>query len=162
MMRLRSRIAPLRCDAGRMTRFCIYGAGSIGCYVGGRLSAAGANVVLVGRPRIADELRLHGLHLTDLRGAALRVAPAAIRFSTTSEAVRDADVVLVTVKSGATEAAAADLREVLAPAAVVLSFQNGIGNADVLRQRLPDRHVLAGMVPFNVIARGNGAFHQGS
>jgi 2-dehydropantoate 2-reductase len=145
-----------------MMRFCIYGAGSIGCYVGGRLSAAGASVTFIGRPRVGDELAAHGLLLTDYRGADVRVAPSAIRFSTTSDAARDADIILVTVKSAATDDAAADLNAVLPRATVVLSFQNGICNADALRQGLAGRRVIAGMVPFNVIARGHGAFHQGS
>ena len=37
---------------------------------------------------------------------------------------------------------------------------NGIGNAALLRDRLPGRRVLGGMVPFNVIALGNGRFHR--
>ncbi|WP_455734231.1 2-dehydropantoate 2-reductase, partial [Burkholderia stabilis] len=45
---------------------------------------------------------------------------------------------------------------------IVISFQNGLHNADVLRDALPQATVLAGMVPFNVIEREPGAFHQGS
>jgi 2-dehydropantoate 2-reductase len=43
---------------------------------------------------------------------------------------------------------------------VIVSLQNGVGNVSVLRQRLPGRRVLAGMVPFNVIAPGEGRFHR--
>ena len=34
----------------------IYGAGSIGCYLGGRLVAAGSDVTFITRPRIHAEL----------------------------------------------------------------------------------------------------------
>ena len=34
-------------------RICVYGAGSIGCYVGGRLAATGTAVTFVGRERLA-------------------------------------------------------------------------------------------------------------
>ena len=44
----------------------------------------------------------------------------------------------------------------------MVSFQNGVGNADILRAALPNQTVLEGMVPFNVIERGRGAYHQGS
>jgi 2-dehydropantoate 2-reductase len=48
-----------------------------------------------------------------------------------------------------------------APAdAVIVSLQNGVGNAALLREKLPVRRVLAGMVPFNVIALGDGRFHR--
>ena len=46
------------------------------------------------------------------------------------------------------------------PDAVIVSLQNGVGNVAVLRERLPGHRVLAGMVPFNVIALGNGRFHR--
>jgi 2-dehydropantoate 2-reductase len=45
---------------------------------------------------------------------------------------------------------------------VLVSFQNGIRNVGALRDLLPRVTVLAGMVPFNVLARGEGRFHQGS
>ena len=44
--------------------------------------------------------------------------------------------------------------------AVIVSLQNGVGNVAVLRDRLPGRRVLGGMVPFNVIALGEGRFHR--
>ena len=141
---------------------CIYGAGSIGCYVGGRLAATGSKVTFVGRARLGDEIRRHGLHLTDWRGADLRVPAASIRFETDSGAARDANLVLVTVKSAATEAAGRELAPLLKPGAVVVRFQNGLHNAGVLRAQLPAHTVLTGMVEFNVVNRGAGAFHHGS
>ena len=141
---------------------CVYGAGSIGCYVGGRLAATGSAVTFVGRPKLAAELRQHGLRLTDWQGADLRVAPADVRFETGPEGARGAGLVLVTVKSAGTEAAGRELAPVLAPGAVVISFQNGVHNAEVLRAQCPGATVLTGMVEFNVINRGHGAFHHGT
>ncbi|MCV9935764.1 2-dehydropantoate 2-reductase [Boseaceae bacterium BT-24-1] len=145
-----------------MARICIYGAGSIGCYLGGRLAAGGADVGFVGRPGVGDELRAHGLTLTHYDGGSWRVPLEAIAFSTEPSAAAAADLVLVTMKSGATAQAAAELAAVVSPNAVVISFQNGIGNTDTLRAALPGRTVLAGMVPFNVVRRSPGTFHQGS
>jgi len=119
-------------------------------------------VTFVGRPRLAAELRAHGLHLTDYRGADLRVPAAKVHFETDAGAARDADLVLVTVKSSGTEQAGGELAAVLKPGAIVISFQNGLHNDEVLRTELPGRAVLTGMVPFNVVNRGAGAFHQGS
>ena len=145
-----------------MARICIYGAGAIGCYLGGRLAAGGADVGFIGRPGIGEELRQHGLALTHYDGRDWRVPPEAIAFSTGPDVVASAELILVTVKSGATAQAAAELAGVIRPDAVVISFQNGIGNAQTLRAALPGRSVLAGMVPFNVVKRGLGAFHQAS
>lgn len=141
-------------------RICVFGAGSVGCYLGGRLQAAGARLIFVGRARIAAELREHGLRFSDYRGARGHVAAAELTFREQLGAV-DADLVLVTVKTADTAAAAAALAD-LPRAIPVVSFQNGLRNADILRAALPGHRVLAGMVPFNVLARGAGAFHQGS
>lgn len=138
---------------------CVYGAGSIGCTLGGRLAAAGVPVTLVGRPRIAAEIADHGLLITDLDGGEWRAAAAHVPVSSEPGAPAGARLVLVTVKSAATAGAAAELAETLAPDVVVISFQNGLGNVDVLRAALPGRTVLAGMVPFNVVHRGDGRFH---
>jgi len=141
---------------------CVYGAGSIGCYVGGRLAATGSAVTFVGRERLAREIRQHGLHLTDYLGADLRVGPGAVRFATDAQGARDAGLVLVAVKSAGTEEAGRELAGVLKPGAVVVSFQNGLRNAEVLQAQLPRCKVLTGMVEFNVLNRGQGAFHHGT
>lgn len=142
---------------------CVFGAGSIGCYIGGRLLAGGAAVGFVGRAKAVAMLGDQGLRLSDLHGAELRVAAGAARFATEDPAAAaDAALVLVTVKSAATESAARQLDGVLPEGTLVLSLQNGLRNAEVLQRCLPGRVVLAGMVPYNVLNRGSGAFHQGS
>lgn len=145
-----------------MTTIAVMGAGSIGCYLGGRLAAAGADVVLIGRPRLERELAAHGLRLSDYRGAHAVLRPDQFAYATSAAAAAQADLVLVTVKSAATAGAAQELAPVLRAGAVVISLQNGMGNADVLRASLTTQSVLAGMVPFNVVQRGDGVFHQGT
>ncbi|OOG46066.1 2-dehydropantoate 2-reductase [Rhodanobacter sp. C01] len=145
-----------------MAKICIYGAGSIGCHIGGRLLAAGSEVRFVGRAGMGTVLRQHGLELTTYRNERWSVLPQRVDFHEHADAVATADLVLVTVKSAATPIAAAEMAQALKPGAIVISFQNGMGNADALRTALPQHVVLAGMVPFNVVMRGPGAFHQGS
>jgi 2-dehydropantoate 2-reductase len=145
-----------------MAKICIYGAGSIGCYVGGRLLAGGSDVSFIGRARIAGQLRRQGITLSRHDDSRWYVPPERTDVSTDTASAAAADLVLVTVKSAATRTAAAELASVLRPGTIVLSLQNGVGNADVLRVALPQNIVLEGMVPFNVVERGPGAFHQGS
>ena len=140
----------------------ILGAGSIGCYVGGCLASAGAKVTLVGRERVLSGIRSNGLMVSDYRGRSSHIDSASLTLSTHADACTGADIILVCVKSAATEEAATHLHDHVKASATVISFQNGIDNADRLRKILQGVHVLSGMVPFNVIDRGNGAFHQGS
>lgn len=134
---------------------CVFGAGSIGCYVGGRLAATGAHVTLVGRATMQEVVR-DGIHLVDLGGESVYVTTD---FTTSANAVSDADLVIVAVKSGANEEAAAQLRGVLADGAVVLALQNGIHGGADLRAGLPGHRVISGMVGFNVV-RDGATFHQ--
>ena len=141
-------------------RIVVAGAGAIGCFVGGLLAAAGHSVTLLARPRIMQEIRAHGLTLTDFDGMARKVDVDALTLSDKPTCLATADVILVTVKSGDTAAMAHDIARHAPPNATVISLQNGTENADVLRAALPDRDVRAGMVPFNVVPMGQGCFHR--
>ncbi|MFC1417629.1 2-dehydropantoate 2-reductase [Streptacidiphilus cavernicola] len=141
-------------------RIAILGAGSIGCHLGGHL-AAHAEVTLIGRRTVLDTLA-DGLTLTAAGRPPRHVPRADLTIATGPDAVAGADLVLVTVKSSGTAAAALELAEHLDPGTVVVSFQNGLHNPGVLREALPDHTVLAGMVPYNVLQTRPGTFHQGS
>jgi 2-dehydropantoate 2-reductase len=138
----------------------VAGAGSIGCFVGGMLADAGARVALLARPRVIREIQGHGLKLTSFEGFERDIAPGQLTLSEDPSILADAGVVLVTVKSADTPEISGVIARHTASDAVVVSLQNGIGNASVLRERLPGRLVLAGMVPFNVVAPGAGRFHR--
>lgn len=144
-----------------MPRIAVYGAGSVGGYLGARLHEY-ARITFVGRRRVTDAWRLHGLDWTDLQGHQGQVPGRALDVQTDPFAAAKAHLVLVTVKSGATETVARELADVLAPGIPVVSFQNGLHNTRILHDALPGHPVLAGMVPFNVLQAQPGSFHQGS
>lgn len=106
----------------------IMGAGAVGCFHGARLALAGEEVVLIGRPALVDAVRANGLRF-DSGGRSVTVAVGA---TDDPAAVAGAELVLVCVKSGDTETAGRAIAPHLAPGAVVMSLQNGIGNADRL------------------------------
>ncbi|MBZ9702282.1 MULTISPECIES: 2-dehydropantoate 2-reductase [unclassified Mesorhizobium] len=138
-------------------RIVIAGAGSIGCYAGGCLALAGRQVILLARPRIEAALRQGGLRVSDLEGRDRGLERQALAVTTDpAAALPQADVILVTVKSGATREMAALIAAHAPPDAVVVSLQNGIDNADRLRAGVDGRTVLAGMVPFNVVQSADG------
>jgi 2-dehydropantoate 2-reductase len=77
----------------------ILGAGSIGCYLGGCLLSIGANVTLIGRARLKDQIANGGLTLTDWRGRNTKLKPADVNFTESAEVMARADYILVCVKS---------------------------------------------------------------
>jgi 2-dehydropantoate 2-reductase len=145
---------------GRRLHVGVMGAGSIGCYVGGRIAAAGeADVTLVGRPSLQGTARSRGLTLREFDREEW-VAPAKFRFETAPEALATCDVVLVCVKSGATSEVGAMLATALRPDCVVVSLQNGVRNPEVLRAELPQHRVVVGVVGFNVVLREGATLHH--
>jgi 2-dehydropantoate 2-reductase len=141
-------------------RIAVLGAGSVGCFIGGAWAAAGLPVSFIGRPRIAHDIRDHGLTLTDYSG--WRAELHDVDYACVPDALSEADIILVTVKSGATAAAARDIAEHGRDGAMVISFQNGVSNHDVLEAELGGRfRVVRGMIPYNVAYLGKGRFHKG-
>ncbi len=137
-------------------RFAIFGAGAVGCWIGARMAAAGADVTLIGRPKLMAEIS-NGLRATDLAGGDVEAKP---RTATDAGAARDADIIVVTVKSTATTTAGRELAAVVKPDAVIVSLQNGVRNAELLAAALPGRRVLAAMVEFNVTKPAPATYHR--
>ncbi|ERF80931.1 2-dehydropantoate 2-reductase [Bradyrhizobium viridifuturi] len=138
----------------------IAGAGSIGCFVGGMLAASGYRVALLARPRLIQEIAGNGLRVSSFDGSERRVAADRLILSDDPSILRDARTVLVTVKSADTGEIAELIARHASTDAAVVSLQNGVGNLSLLRDRLAGRKVLGGMVPFNVVALGDGRFHR--
>ena len=152
--------------------FIVVGAGSIGCYVGGRLAAAGSSVWFVGRPRVADVLARDGLRISDLEGYAAHIAPGQLHLAgSVAEAWSQAraaagesvpTVVLLAVKGGATAAAATEIGAACAPGTTVVSLQNGVENVGRIQSAAPRLNAIAGMVPYNVVALKPSHVHRGT
>lgn len=149
-------------DTAPSLRVGIHGAGAIGCWLGGSLAVEGADVVLVGRPRITDAIAASGLVLETMgRRAAERTVPRErLTLATDVGALAGCDAILCCVKSAGTADAAAELAPVIAPGTMVASMQNGVRNPATLRAGLPEAEVLAGIVGFNVVSKGPGRFRR--
>lgn len=143
-------------------KIAIVGAGSVGCYLGGCLATNDVDVILIGRERIQKQLTDYGLNVTDWKGRDEALTMEQLQFSVSMDSIANADYILLAVKSGDTESTAASILAYAKPSAVIVSFQNGTKNVDVLKAVLPDHKVIKGMVPFNVLNNGKGQFHCGT
>ena len=142
------------------------GAGAIGCFVGGCLAAAGADVVFIARPRVRQALGQEGLTLTDVFGRRHDLPPSALQLVEAVEVLPARmpapSLVLLAVKSGATAEAAGVLAQVLPEGTPVLSLQNGLANVPRAQAAAPALRMLPGMVSFNVAELAPGHYHQGT
>jgi 2-dehydropantoate 2-reductase len=105
-------------------RIAVVGAGAVGCYFGGMLARAGVPVTLIGRAYHVDAIKRDGLFLerSDFQ------AYIPVQADTHVEAVSDATIVLLCVKTIDTETAAAEIAPYLGFDALLVSFQNGVDN----------------------------------
>ncbi|HEX8583245.1 MAG TPA: 2-dehydropantoate 2-reductase [Allosphingosinicella sp.] len=146
-----------------MGKVAIFGAGSVGCFIGGAWAAAGVPVTLIGRERIGSAIAEHGLTLTDGDGWRARREPAEVDFATKPAALAKAEVIALCVKSQDTAAAAKEILRHGKKGALVISFQNGVSNTELLESALSRRgfKVAQATVPFNIAYLGHGRFHKG-
>jgi 2-dehydropantoate 2-reductase len=120
-------------------KVAVMGAGAVGCYYGGMLARAGHEVVLIARPQHVDAIRRDGLRLnTQTFDEHVRVEA-----STEPDAVKGAKLVLFCVKSTDTDHAAQALAPYLDADALILSLQNGVENAERVRELLPQETAAA-------------------
>lgn len=140
------------------SNICIFGAGTIGCYLGGHWAAAGVPVTLLGRERVLTPLRNEGLQMTGCKD--VHLAPGQIGLETDPAVLARADLIVLTMKTTALDAALAVVQRHARPEVPVLCLQNGLSAADVARAALPGHPVLAGLVPFNVVWRGPAHVHR--
>lgn len=118
-------------------KIAIMGAGAVGCYYGGMLARAGHDVVLVGRPSHVEAIRRQGLFMDTQRFK----EHVQVRAGTEASDIAGAEIVLCCVKSTDTQATARAMQPYLSPAALVLSLQNGVDNAEQLQSELSKLNV---------------------
>ncbi|HWU62303.1 MAG TPA: 2-dehydropantoate 2-reductase [Ensifer sp.] len=133
-----------------LPRIVILGAGSIGCHVGLTWLAAGLNIGFVGRPAQVKAVTDEGA-CVEGDGTIRSFRPEDLSFSETPEALREADIVALCVKTTDDREAASEIAAYARPGTVVLSLQNGVDNASRLAALLPGMTIVEGMVPYNVV-----------
>ena len=137
-------------------RIVVAGAGAVGSVFGGKLAAAGHDVLLVGRDPHMAAIARGGLRITGIFGETRARPRTATDLAGSAEPF---DVALVSVKSHATETAARALAAWPEPPPLVVSLQNGLGNVEALARALGGERVLGARVIFGAVVRSPGHAH---
>ena len=112
----------------------VLGAGAVGCYFGGMLALAGQDVTLIGRSERVQAINELGLEM-DCKSFQEVLS---IKASDDLSVLRDADLVLLSVKSLDTEKTIQAIASILPSHAVILSLQNGVANVDIATKWIPN------------------------
>jgi 2-dehydropantoate 2-reductase len=122
-------------------RILIVGAGAVGGYFGGRLAQAGRDVTFLVRPSRAKQLRQDGLRIISSHGNAV-VTPNLV---TTEKIDIPYDLVFLSVKAYALEAAMNDFAAAVGPETMIFPVLNGMRHIDLLTKRFGERAVIGGV-----------------
>jgi 2-dehydropantoate 2-reductase len=133
-------------------RFVIYGLGAVGGVVGGALADSGRDVVAVARGGQLNALRGGPLTLHTPKGT--KRVPIDVVSSIGSVDLASDDIILVTVKSQDTAAAATDLADVADVDTAVVSLQNGVANEHTLMRYFKNVYGAVVMMPATFVEPG--------
>ena len=126
----------------------VLGAGAVGCYFGGMLARAHQDVTFIARPERVEALNASGLEM-DCKAFHETIQ---VKASSDLSTLKDADLVLLSVKSLDTERTLAEVKSVLPSKAVILSLQNGVANINIASKMIANPvyaavvYVAAGMI----------------
>jgi 2-dehydropantoate 2-reductase len=121
-------------------RMLVVGAGSIGGLFGARLMQAGRDVTFLVRSARGDRIRQHGLEIMSPSGN-FSVRPNLL---TAQELHAPFDLILLSVKAYALEAALKDLSPAVGRETMILPVLNGMQHMDVLAHRFGEQALIGG------------------
>ncbi len=122
-------------------KIAVLGAGALGCYYGARLVEIGEDVRFIMRSEY-DHVRAHGLQVHSLHGD---ISLPDVHVYRTPEEVGQVDLVLVTWKTTANAHLKEALPPLMGPDTIVLTLQNGMGNAEAIAQVVPADRIYVGL-----------------
>ena len=123
-------------------RIAIFGAGGIGGYLGGRLSQAGEDVVLIARGEHLQAIKDHGLRVDSVKGDFVATPTLATENPTEAGPV---DAVILGVKAWQVLDAAKAMRPMIGPDTFVVPMQNGVEATAELASVLGEKSVVVGL-----------------
>ncbi len=125
----------------------IVGAGALGGYFGVRFALAGFRVRFLMRSDLSA-VRYGGLRLEMEDGTVHKVTRPEAHGSTA--AIGPSDLVLIALKTTQNACLPSTLGPLMRPQTVLLTLQNGLGNAEFLRRHFPDNPVIGGLCQIGV------------
>lgn len=122
-------------------KIAILGAGALGCYYGAKLAAAGNDVTFIVRSAY-EAIKAKGLQVNSVYGNVHLPAPSVCR---TPQECGPVDLVIVSWKTCSNEHFSTALPPLLKEGTEVITFQNGMGNAEDIARFVPQQNVYIGL-----------------
>jgi len=136
-------------------KIVVLGAGAIGSFFGGMLSK-NHDVTLIGRKDHVQEINRNGLQIQ----GKTRLKRKINAVTSVKESSNIPDLLLVTVKSFDTLKAIREAKSIIQNETLVLSFQNGLGNIELINQVVPSNRIIAGITTHGIQYVKPGLIHH--
>ncbi len=137
-------------------KILVLGAGGIGGYFGGRLAAAGADVVFLVRPKRAAQLAVNGLIIKSPHGDMQHAVN-----TTLAEDLKPLyDLVVLACKAYDLDSAITAVTPAVGPHTAILPTLNGLRHVDVLQDKFGASRVLGGLAQIAVTLTPEGEIRQ--
>ena len=133
----------------------IVGAGAMGSLFGGRLFQSGHQVMLydINKEHV-EAIRKEGLIIEDLASGKQEICrPTA---TTRAEDLKAVEILIIFVKSAATEAVARQFSDITGAETIAVTMQNGLGNEAILKQHFGEHRTAAGVTSQGATFLGPG------
>jgi len=135
----------------------VYGAGAVGCFLGGLLAASGADVTLLGRPDLVQAIHDGGLQLQRPDGD---VSAAPLAITSLDRLPGPPDLVLLTTKAYAVAPALDELVSLGRGGATIVALQNGVGTEETLLAQPAIQRLASGAVTLSIGVDAAGTVRQ--
>ena len=140
-------------------RILAIGAGAVGGYFGGRLAAAGRDVTFLVRGARAEQLRRSGLRIFDPYGD-VQVRPKLLLAEELKARPEVFDLIVLSTKAYALEAAMEDFAPAVGSATVILPLLNGLRHLEALDARFGAEKVVGGFTYIVADMDAEGGVHS--
>jgi 2-dehydropantoate 2-reductase len=126
----------------------IFGAGAVGCYLGGKLAAnTDSPVTLIGRPALVAAVQEHGLVVREQSSTIVSHPDSAA----STAGLGPYDLVILTVRAYDVVNSIPAVRALMGDQGLLLAMQNGVGSEESLAETLGSSRVLAGTLTASVL-----------
>ena len=147
-------------------KISVIGAGAMGSLFGGRLSAVGNDVVLYDiNHEHVDKINKDGLKIETLATGKIEIVKP--RATTEASDVQGSDILIIFVKSTATDIVASTFKSAAGSSTIAVTLQNGYGNEEIIKGYFGAGNTAAGVTsqgatfagPGHIKHAGNGPTH---
>ena len=138
-------------------KMAVVGAGAMGSLFGGLLAESGENIWLydIWKEHI-ETINAKGLDI-ELDG---KIRSVSVKATSDKSQIGKTDLVIIFVKSTQTDNAAKTASELVGSSGLVLTLQNGMGNADIIGEYIDHDRIIAGTTSHGATMLGPGSIRH--